>query len=119
MCMPTIVSTCVSSGAKLFAKPCVRGLTREPRVPYHEIGKGFDLTRRFDDAHACYLGSHFCQSTRDGEDQIGFRDGEDRRDKEWKTERHVTFGPKLRQSAVHRSLLTSLRRTGLLASACP
>jgi len=38
------------------------------------------------------------------EDQIGFSDGEDRRDKEWKTERHVTFGAKLGQGAVYESV---------------
>src|SRR5438309_5232966 len=40
----------------------MRRFSSESRMPSHEIRKGFDLARRFHDAHSSYRSSHLCQS---------------------------------------------------------
>src|SRR6266851_4199121 len=40
----------------------MRRFSSESRMPSHEIRKGFDLARRFHDAHPSYRSSHLCQS---------------------------------------------------------
>jgi quinol monooxygenase YgiN len=44
-------------------------------MPSDEIRKGFDLARRFHDAHPSYRSSHLCQFAGHCEDQIGVSDG--------------------------------------------
>jgi hypothetical protein len=78
-------------------------------MPSHEMRKGFDLARRFHDAHPSYLSSHLCQFAGHREDQIGVRDGKDCRQEEWKTKHDTPFRAKLRQRTIRESLLTLQR----------
>ena len=93
-----------NSRTQLFTKPFVRRFICESRMPRHEIRKGFDLTRRFHDAHTRHGRSHLCQPARHGENQVRLCDGKDRGDKEWQCERDVPLYAKLQQSAIHQSL---------------
>jgi hypothetical protein len=78
-------------------------------MPSHEIRKGFDLARRFHDAHPSYRSSHLCQFAGRCEDQIGVSDGKDCRHEEWKTKHDTPFRAKLRQRTIRESLLTLQR----------
>src|SRR6266446_1355002 len=84
----------------------MRRFSSESRMPSHEIRKGFDLARRFHDAHPSYRSSHLCQFAGHCEDQIGVSDGKDCRHEEWKTKHDTPFRAKLRQRTIRESLLT-------------
>jgi hypothetical protein len=78
-----------NSRPELFAKPFVSRFIGEPRMPRHEIRKGFDLTRRFHDTQTGYRRSYLCQSARHSENQISLCDGKDCGHKEWQCKRCV------------------------------
>ena len=94
-----------NSRPQLFMEPFVSGFTRESRVPRHEKRKGPDLTRRFHDAYTSQACSDLCHSARHGENQVSLCDGKDRGHKVWQSKRHTPLYAKLRQSAIHQSLL--------------
>ena len=95
-----------SNGSQLVTKPCVSGFVSESRMPCHEVRKSFDLAWRFHHAQTSQRNGDLCQSARDGQDQIGFSDGEDCGHKERKTKRDAALYAKLRQRTIHHGLLT-------------
>src|ERR1700752_5026316 len=94
------------NGLQLVTKPCVSGFVSESRMPCHEVRKRFDLAWRFHHAQTSQRKGDLCQSARDGEDQIGFSDGEDCGHKKQKTKCDATLYAKLRQRTIHHGLLT-------------
>ena len=84
-----------NSRPQLFMKPFVSRFISESGMPCHEIRKGLDLTRRFDDAHTSHGRSELCQSAWHGENQVSLRDGKDRGHKEWQSERDLPLCAKL------------------------
>jgi len=107
MCFATLFcSNPSSNGLQLVTKPCVSGFVSESRMPCHEVRKSFDLAWRFHHAQTSQRNGDLCQSARDGQDQIGFSDGEDCGHKERKTKRDAALYAKLRQRTIHHGLLT-------------
>jgi hypothetical protein len=78
-------------------------------MPAHEIGKRFDLARRFNHPQTHHRRGDLGQLARDRQDQIGFGDGEDRGQKERKSQRGPPLCAQLRQRSIHRSLSTIQR----------
>src|SRR5438874_225927 len=95
------------NGSQLVTKPCVSGFVSESLMPCHEVRKRFDLAWRFHHAQTSQRKGDLCQPARNGQDQIGFSDGEYCGHKERKTKCDATLYAKLRQRTIHHGLLTT------------
>jgi hypothetical protein len=97
MRLPRISSDRASGPPQLLAKPYVRRLVGESRMPRHEIGKTFDLVRRFRHTYISDRRDDLRQSSRQRENQIGTSDSKDRRPEKREVEPGAPFQAQLRQ----------------------
>jgi hypothetical protein len=83
----------------------MRRLVSESRVPYHKVGKAFDLARRLHHPHRSHGSGYLGQSAGYGDDQVCTSDGEDCRHKVGGNKCDPPFQAKLAQGPVWESLL--------------
>jgi len=96
-----------SSGyAQLVGKPGMGRFARESWMPCHEVWKSFDFARRSHHPHTSYGSRNLGQPEGHGQDQVGVRNGKDRRHEKRQSDRDAPLCPKLRQRPIHHSLLT-------------